>query len=340
MQRTKCRYMALAIALVAMVVVPVLAAQAAGPQVKAPANHSDDSAPQGPQMRWYWLGLMCQPVDEPLRAQLNLPDDQGLMVVSVVEESPAAEAGIEKYDVLTKVDGKPIHRIDDLIAAVEKAQDKKPVALEVIHQGKRRQIKVTPAKRPQPVPLQAVAPGPESSLQEQWPEPLRRWMQLKRPNPNRLQFMWPGRILPPGKKPSAPLPSNVTVTITKQGDQPAKIVVKRGEKTWEVTEEELDKLPADVRPHVEHILGGLTASPGQPFDLQFHMPGHWGPWPEMPSPAEMFQERPALQRRLERMEKRIEQLRKAIDSLREQHGVKPPAETSEPEPAPAQSQAT
>ena len=47
----------------------------------------------------------------------------------------------------------------------------------------------------------------------------------------------------------------MSIVISKEGDQPAKIVVKRGDEKWEVTEKELDKLPADVRPHVEHMFG-------------------------------------------------------------------------------------
>jgi hypothetical protein len=64
----------------------------------------------------------------------------------------------------------------------------------------------------------------------------------------------------------------MSVVISKEGDQPAKIVVKRGDDKWELTEKELNKLPADIRPHVERMLGrgplGILAdaetAPGTP----------------------------------------------------------------------------
>ena len=54
---------------------------------------------------------------------------------------------------------------------------------------------------------------------------------------------------------SRPLPPDTSVVVSKEGDKPANITVKRGDKKWEVTEKQLDKLPADVRPFVEQMLG-------------------------------------------------------------------------------------
>lgn len=51
------------------------------------------------------------------------------------------------------------------------------------------------------------------------------------------------------------LPDDMQITISKQGKQPAKIAVKQGEKSWEATEDKLDKLPAEVRAHVGRMLG-------------------------------------------------------------------------------------
>ena len=44
------------------------------------------------------------------------------------------------------------------------------------------------------------------------------------------------------------------MTIIKKGSEPALITVKKGEQSWEITDKELDKLPADVRKHVEPML--------------------------------------------------------------------------------------
>ena len=47
--------------------------------------------------------------------------------------------------------------------------------------------------------------------------------------------------------------------VEKSGDGPARIKVKRGEETWEVTEDALGDLPDDVRPLVENMLNGSGA---------------------------------------------------------------------------------
>ena len=81
--------------------------------------------------------------------------------------------------------------------------------------------------------------------------------------PLQLRFIRPGAIVPGDVLVTVPLPPNMSIVVSKEGDQPARIVVKRGHEKWELTEKELDKLPADVRPHVQRMLGrGLTGIVG------------------------------------------------------------------------------
>ncbi len=79
------------------------------------------------------------------------------------------------------------------------------------------------------------------------------------------------------------MPNNVQVTITRENDGPAKIMVKRGEESWTLQsddQEALAKLPDDVRPFVEQMLqggqpgGGVGAHNGLPAQLgsfNFHL---------------------------------------------------------------------
>ena len=55
-------------------------------------------------------------------------------------------------------------------------------------------------------------------------------------------------------------PKDLSVQINKEGGQPAKIHVKRGDKEWDVTEEKLAELPGDIKHHVEELLGKAMAS--------------------------------------------------------------------------------
>src|SRR5690606_37461404 len=57
-----------------------------------------------------WIGWVLQDaVPETLRAHLNLEGDEGVFVREVVEESPAAKAGIRDFDVIVEANGEPVH---------------------------------------------------------------------------------------------------------------------------------------------------------------------------------------------------------------------------------------
>jgi hypothetical protein len=171
----------------------------------------------------YWLGVECREAQPELKAQLGLKDDEGLVVVHVAGEGAAAKAGLKRHDVIVSAGDEKLKRLSDLIKAVN-ATEGKEISLKILRGGKEQTISVTPAERPQ-VNAQIFA----------------------RPGPG---FMWPGG----GPRPE--LPDNVSVTIVRHGKEPAKITVSRGDEKWEVSDKELDKLPDDLRPQVERMLGG------------------------------------------------------------------------------------
>ena len=91
------------------------------------------------------------------------------------------------------------------------------------------------------------------------------------PDGTKMLFVMPGFVLPDQAK---DFPKNLEVTITKKGEEPAKITVKRGDDQWEVDANSLDKLPEDIRPHVKQMLGGglsVTVGDGR-FDWSTNLP--------------------------------------------------------------------
>ncbi len=272
----------------------------------------------------HWIGVDCHPAGEALRAQLNLPEDQGLLVQQVVDESPAARAGLLKYDVLLLADDEPLSKKQDLVDAVDAAKDGE-LTLGLVRGGKPMQVKVKPEKRPESPPPIQPPKGPGGPPWDQ----LRKWFERDWPDdlrqaPRQFRFWGPGTILPPDFKLQPPLPGNMSVTVTRKGDNPAEIVVKRDGETWEVTENDLDKLPEDIRPHVERMLGRL--GPGAADQIQsFDFTPDWGPrwkaWPEG-----------RLDERFEEMNRRIDELRKSIEEMRPRR--KPPEFKPEEVPAP------
>ncbi|NLF68512.1 MAG: PDZ domain-containing protein [Candidatus Anammoximicrobium sp.] len=229
---------------------------------EAPAQAADNQAESG---AGYWLGILGAPADALVKTHLKL--DAGVVVEHVVPESPAAKAGIRENDILLQMGDVTLTDVESLMKAVT-ANKEREAKLSLLREGKETTLTVKPAPRPAGIAMPAV-PGVGD-----WGR-ITDWM-LKRlergeadEDPLHMFFVHPGVVVPKelrGRRfewstaPSAtvPLPKNTRVTITRQQDEPAKIIVQQGEQKWEVTEKELDKLPADVRPAIQSMLGGNT----------------------------------------------------------------------------------
>ena len=95
-----------------------------------------------------WLGVQLAEVSPALEAQL--PADQGGVVVhNVVKGSPAEDAGLKKYDVITSMNGA---RIENGVAGLAKAigalEPGAEVSLAVLREGKELTLQATLASRP------------------------------------------------------------------------------------------------------------------------------------------------------------------------------------------------
>ncbi len=55
-----------------------------------------------------WLGVRIQDIDADIAASLGLKDAKGALIAEVLEEGPAASAGLKLRDVVLAVDGKDI----------------------------------------------------------------------------------------------------------------------------------------------------------------------------------------------------------------------------------------
>lgn len=202
-----------------------------------------------------WIGILATNIPEALRAHLDIPENQGLLVSSVAKDSPAEKAGIKEHDILLEAAGKPLRNVNDLVNVVREHKGK-PFEIKLLRKGKTETVSVTPAPRPAGEWELPFYPFPgafsDAKAWEKWLESLAK--QFPGQSPFVFRFYHPGIVIPPGQ--SKDIPKNMTIVITKEGSKPAKIVVQKDDQKWEVTENELDKLPPDVRPHVEKMLRG------------------------------------------------------------------------------------
>ncbi len=263
--------------------------------------------------RGYWIGLQLEPASDALRAQLALEPGQGLVVEAVVPDGPAAKAGFKQFDVIAKADGRAATSAEAFNGIVASAMDTREIEVSAFRQGKPQSLRVRPEQRP--VTDATIHFRPEAL--DQWERflpgaPLDGKFTLH--EPMRVELFHPGLVFSDQKSP--PLPKNLSVSVSKAGEEAAKIVVKQDNTTWEVTEKELDKLPADVRPHVERMLG--RAAGGAPFvaRMQSKPPG-------VLPPAEVGHRDVIVRRadsgdtrrRLDEMNERLEAMQKALDEL-------------------------
>ena len=95
-----------------------------------------------------WLGVGLGEVPPALAAQFGI-EGQGVMLTNVVKDSPAAKAGLERYDIVTAVNGEPLDgSVSALAEAVGEAGPSARVTLTVIHNGKEKTVRATLASRP------------------------------------------------------------------------------------------------------------------------------------------------------------------------------------------------
>jgi len=209
----------------------------------------------------YWIGLLCRPLDDALRAHLDLPKDQGLVVLRVIDDSAAETAGLKRHDILLEADGKKLNSSLSLMQLLKETQDKQ-IELLVVRGGQRQAVKVKPTERPE-----------RHRRSRGWPavpmHDLQRWAENFVPHehgPMRLRVFGRGAMFgKDGELP--PLPEGVTVEIHKQGDQPTKIKVAAGDESWEVEVGGLDKLPEKYRDAVRRMLSApaiALRAPGPP----------------------------------------------------------------------------
>jgi hypothetical protein len=258
----------------------------------------------------YWIGLQGRPIDSAaLRTHLQLADDVGVLVENVVQDSPAAKAGLRQYDIIVAVNGEPISDLTAVQKVVAES-GKKAIDLKVISLAKESSVKVTPEERPADLALNMPADGGvDQALGGQMPDVEAMLRQFQQGGPAGMRVFGPGMIGDQAFNFNQ-MPSGVSVSVARQGDGPAEITVKKGDETWTLKsddEEAIKKLPEDVRPFVEQMLdgsqGGMPGAMRFNFgDLQNMLPDQLGKFD-----AEAAADHPAIRRRVEAVQERTEE---------------------------------
>ena len=117
----------------------------------------------GGQVHQAYLGISGGDIDPQIAHALNLPVNQGVLIERVLSGGPADDAGIKGAtgqatiagqtfpvggDIITKVDGKTIAGMDDVVSAVNAHQPGDTITLTIFSGGQQKDVSVKLGDRP------------------------------------------------------------------------------------------------------------------------------------------------------------------------------------------------
>jgi predicted metalloprotease with PDZ domain len=86
------------------------------------------------------LGVRVESLNSDLADLLDVPGGRGVMIIEVINDTPASRAGLKSGDVITRVDDRNVDEVGDLTEALRNAGEG-TVSLEVIRKGARRTVR-------------------------------------------------------------------------------------------------------------------------------------------------------------------------------------------------------
>jgi len=90
-----------------------------------------------------WLGVRIQPVTADIAESLGAGGTDGAIVAETQTNSPAAAAGIQAGDIITKVNGEPVKDPKELSQKIANFEPNQKVSVTVMREGREQQFEVT-----------------------------------------------------------------------------------------------------------------------------------------------------------------------------------------------------
>lgn len=99
------------------------------------------------KMKQGYLGIGIQPARIPANIVKELEQEIGLLIVSVENDSPAAQAGLLVGDIVVTIDEDSIEQLEELLA-IQKLQVGQTVSVQIVRGGALQNLDVTIGERP------------------------------------------------------------------------------------------------------------------------------------------------------------------------------------------------
>jgi serine protease DegQ len=94
-----------------------------------------------------WIGVEPQDLTAELAEGFGLKPQTGVIITGVLQNSPAANAGLRPGDVVTAVDTQPVSKVSELLSAVAALPPGEASTLSVLRKDGRLTLKVVPGQR-------------------------------------------------------------------------------------------------------------------------------------------------------------------------------------------------
>ena len=102
------------------------------------------------QVKRGWIGVEPNELSPELAETFGVQADHGVIITGVLQNGPAAQAGIRPGDVIVAVASQPVNNVAELLTRVAQLQPGQAAAFSVQRQGKPLALQVTPGLRPKP----------------------------------------------------------------------------------------------------------------------------------------------------------------------------------------------
>jgi S1-C subfamily serine protease/predicted Fe-Mo cluster-binding NifX family protein len=110
-----------------------------------------------------WMGADIQDIDVVMKIQFNLPDNRGVIVSHVAQNSPAQAAGLMTGDVIRRFGGTRVRDVKHLQASVLNSQPGQQVRLTILRNGQHLALDMIPGQKP-PGTTQNIAFVPPADM--------------------------------------------------------------------------------------------------------------------------------------------------------------------------------
>ncbi len=114
-----------------------------------------DDLMEGKEVIYGWLGVTVQMLTQEMAEYFNISDGKGVIVIEVIEGSPAYKAGVKTGDIIRTFNGKSIDTLQTLLKYVAETEVNKRSRLGIIRDGRQMTLSVVIGQRPDEQTLRA-----------------------------------------------------------------------------------------------------------------------------------------------------------------------------------------